>query len=211
MTGAEVVSAPQFGNMVRESQSASHEKVVADRRTRRGGVPAMRTSSIAKLCLSLAFVPTAYAATGPAIRPVVEIEEDVYSYEPADNGAGPLWCQGSTCLVRIGDDLFASGLETIKGVKPLNNCRWMLFHRSLRADAGALPAGRLSRRPAAAVHQSDAEHRSERLFRSRPARDPSVRRPRCRQGGTNPAARVVRQSQVHGAFLPELRRRWPES
>jgi hypothetical protein len=59
----------------------------------------------------------------------VEIEEDVYSYEPADNGAGPLWCQGSTCLVRIGDDLVASGLETIKGAKPLNNCRWTLFHR----------------------------------------------------------------------------------
>ncbi|UCF14903.1 MAG: hypothetical protein JSW59_15955 [Phycisphaerales bacterium] len=65
-----------------------------------------------------------------AVVPIVEIEEDVYSFEPADNGAGPMWCHGSTCLVRIGDDVFASGLETIKDAKPLNNCRWMLFHRS---------------------------------------------------------------------------------
>jgi len=89
----------------------------------------MRTSPVAKLCLLLAFVPMIHAASGPAIRLVVEVEEDVYSYEPADNGAGPLWCQGSTCLVRVGEDLFASGLETIKGAKPLNNCRWMLFRR----------------------------------------------------------------------------------
>ena len=64
-----------------------------------------------------------------AATAVVEIEEDVYSYEPANNGAGPMWCHGSTCLVRIGDDLFASGLETLAEAKPLNNCRWMLFHR----------------------------------------------------------------------------------
>ncbi len=48
------------------------------------------------------------------LRPVVEIEEDVYNYEPANNGAGPLWCFGSTCLARIGDLVFASGLETLK-------------------------------------------------------------------------------------------------
>src|SRR6185369_9902893 len=51
------------------------------------------------------------------------------SYENANNGAGPLWCHGSTCLVRIGRDVFASGLETIKNAKPLNNCRWLLFRR----------------------------------------------------------------------------------
>jgi len=64
-----------------------------------------------------------------APTPVVQAEEQVYEYEPADNGAGPMWCHGSTCLVRIGDDVFASGIETLKGFKPLNNCRWMLFHR----------------------------------------------------------------------------------
>ncbi|MCX7424435.1 MAG: hypothetical protein NTW96_02165 [Planctomycetia bacterium] len=70
----------------------------------------------------------ATAAEPPA--PVVEAEEDVYSYRSADNGAGPMWCHGSTCLVRAGSELFASGLETLDGVKPLNNCRWLLFHRA---------------------------------------------------------------------------------
>jgi hypothetical protein len=104
----------------------------------------MRTSVIVNLCLVFTFVSITRAATGPALRPVVEAEEDVYSYEPADNGAGPLWCQGSTCLVRIGDDLFASGLETIKNVKPLNNCRWMLFHRGEQGWQKTLtdPSGR---------------------------------------------------------------------
>jgi len=90
----------------------------------------MRASPVANTCLFLMLVSTAPAATGSSLRPVVEVEEDVYRYEPADNGAGPLWCQGSTCLVHAGDELFASGLETIKGAKPLNNCRWMLFCRS---------------------------------------------------------------------------------
>src|SRR5262249_27476762 len=40
-----------------------------------------------------------------------------------------LWCHGSTCLVRIGKDVFASGLETIQHAKPLNNCRWVLYKR----------------------------------------------------------------------------------
>ena len=66
----------------------------------------------------------------PALQPVVEVEEDVYSFEPANNGAGPMWCSGSTCLVRIGDDVFASGLETLKDAKPLNNCRWTLYKRT---------------------------------------------------------------------------------
>jgi hypothetical protein len=82
--------------------------------------------------------------SAPALRPVVEVEEDVYTYESADNGAGPLWCSGSTCLVRSGTNVFASGLETLKGLKPLNNCRWLLFQRA--ADgwqlAQADPAGR---------------------------------------------------------------------
>ena len=31
------------------------------------------------------------------LQPVVELEEEVYTYEPANNGAGPMWCSGSTC------------------------------------------------------------------------------------------------------------------
>ncbi len=67
------------------------------------------------------------ASSPPALRPVVEAEEDLYTYTNANNGAGPLWCHGSTCLVRIGDNVFASGLETLKDTKPLNNCRWTLY------------------------------------------------------------------------------------
>jgi len=59
----------------------------------------------------------------------VEAEEEVYRFEPAHNGAGPMWCSGSTCLVRIGQDVFATGLETLADAKPLNNCRWLLFKR----------------------------------------------------------------------------------
>jgi hypothetical protein len=73
-------------------------------------------------------VVASVARTQP-VRPQVEVEEDVYTYEPADNGAGPMWCAGSTSLVRIGDRVFASGLETIPGAKPLNNVRWLLFAR----------------------------------------------------------------------------------
>jgi hypothetical protein len=76
----------------------------------------------------LACAPALSAQTHAA-GPVVEVEEDVYHYLPADNGAGPLWCHGSTCLVRLGERVFASGLETLPGIPPLNNCRWTLFER----------------------------------------------------------------------------------
>src|SRR5262249_39815404 len=69
------------------------------------------------------------AGMGATVTPVVEIEEDVYSYSNADNGAGPMWCHGSTCLVRVGDHLFETGLETGPESKPLNNFGWILFER----------------------------------------------------------------------------------
>jgi len=80
--------------------------------------------------LLLTFVWNGEAADPPSaslLKPVIEFEEDVYSYEAANNGAGPMWCSGSTCIVRIGTNIFASGLETLKDRKPLNNCRWTLF------------------------------------------------------------------------------------
>jgi hypothetical protein len=79
---------------------------------------------VASGVLGLAAAPRA-----TPLKPVVECEEEVYSFEPANNGAGPMWCSGSTCLVRVGEDVFASGLETLADAKPLNNCRWLLFHR----------------------------------------------------------------------------------
>ena len=40
-----------------------------------------------------------------------------------------MWTFGNTCLVRIGDRVFASGTETLAGVPPLNNVRWVLYER----------------------------------------------------------------------------------
>jgi hypothetical protein len=60
----------------------------------------------------------------------VEREEEVYSHEPADNGSGPMWCHGNTSVVRVGNDVFASGIETINGVKPLNNCKPFLLRQT---------------------------------------------------------------------------------
>ena len=77
------------------------------------------------MCFSFSLILLLPAAQ-PALNPVVEAEEIVFRYTPADNGSGPLWCFGSTCLVRAGERVFASGLETLKDCPPLNNCRWQL-------------------------------------------------------------------------------------
>lgn len=61
--------------------------------------------------------------------PIVEAEESVYSYTSPSNGSGPMWCSGSTCIVRVDDRVFASGIETVEDVPPLNNVRWTLWVR----------------------------------------------------------------------------------
>jgi hypothetical protein len=63
------------------------------------------------------------------LHPRVTVEEDVYAYQPPNNGASPLWCFGSTSLVRDGNALFASGGETVSDAKPLNNWRPFLLQR----------------------------------------------------------------------------------
>jgi hypothetical protein len=60
----------------------------------------------------------------------VEVEEEVYRFLSANNGAGPMWCHGSTSIVRVDDMVYASGLETVPEWKILNNCRWLLFEGS---------------------------------------------------------------------------------
>ena len=92
-----------------------------------GWLAAAPTLMVAALGLSAASAPVRFLQP-----PAVEIEETVYRFTPADNGAGPMWCHGSTCLVRVGGDVFASGLETLPHAKPLNNCRWLLFHRGVQ-------------------------------------------------------------------------------
>ena len=64
------------------------------------------------------------------IRCTVEVEEIVTRYTPANNGAGPLWCYGSTVIARQDDDVFLSVIETGEDVPLLCNTRWQLWHRS---------------------------------------------------------------------------------
>ncbi|MBT5534478.1 hypothetical protein HOK31_15535 [Candidatus Poribacteria bacterium] len=66
--------------------------------------------------------------------PVVEVEDTVATYAPANNGAGPLWCYGAPLIARVGDRVYASALETGVDVEPLCNTRWRLFARE---DDGA--------------------------------------------------------------------------
>jgi len=65
-----------------------------------------------------------------ADRFIVEAEEVVTRYTSANNGAGPLWCYGSTVIARQGKDVYLSIIETGKDVPLLCNTRWQLWHRS---------------------------------------------------------------------------------
>lgn len=80
-------------------------------------------------CCTFIVAPASLYAEQPQLQPVVEVEEEVYQFDSADNGAGPMWCGGSTCIVRTPSRLVASGLQTIPDLKPLNNCRWTLLVR----------------------------------------------------------------------------------
>lgn len=63
------------------------------------------------------------------IQPSVEVEEVVCEYLSPNNGAGPLWCYGAPLLVRLGDEVFLSVMETGEDVPPLCNTRWQFWHR----------------------------------------------------------------------------------
>ena len=75
----------------------------------------------------LSSLPTMFAAQ--PLLPVAEVEDVIYSFEPANNGSGPMWGNASSSIVRIGDEVFASGIETLKDIQPLNNVRWTLSKR----------------------------------------------------------------------------------
>jgi hypothetical protein len=65
-----------------------------------------------------------------SFRCAVEVEEVVTRYTPANNGAGPMWCYGSTVIARQDGEVFLSVIETGKDVPLLCNTRWQLWHRS---------------------------------------------------------------------------------
>jgi hypothetical protein len=104
--------------------SRQHSRSLRPSRWRRHGVAA-------SALLGALFFGTSAATTFAAdtLSPVIEVDEEVYAFEPANNGAEPLWDYGSTNLVRLGSDVFASGLETLKGVPPQNNTRCVILRR----------------------------------------------------------------------------------
>jgi hypothetical protein len=71
-----------------------------------------------------------FANDRPNLNPVVEVEETVYRFTSPDNGSGPIWCHGSTCLVRMGEEVFATSQELIPDAKRLSNTRWNLYQRA---------------------------------------------------------------------------------
>ena len=139
-------------------------------------------------------------AAAAAHRPVVEVEEQVYACQPSNNGSGPLWCAGSTCLVRSGDTVFASGCETIPGAQPLNNVRWTLWKRGpggwelQRAD----PTGR-TREPSPLAVFSDG-----RLLLSA---NPTLAPPEKRAGPARPEILEFKAADPTGPFQT-LRPEW---
>mgnify|MGYP005850054535 CR=1 FL=1 len=62
-------------------------------------------------------------------NPVVRIEEEVYTFKSPDNGSGPLWSYGCTQIVRMGEEVVVSAMETGVDVPPLCNTRWRLLRR----------------------------------------------------------------------------------
>lgn len=77
----------------------------------------------------MAALQSAIAGVDAGVEPKVEVEEVVTRYLGANNGAGPLWCYGSTVIGRIGEEVFLSVIETGKDVPPLCNTRWQLWQR----------------------------------------------------------------------------------
>ena len=119
------------------------------------------------------------AAAQQPLKPVVEAEEMIYEFTNPNNGSGPLWCFGCTCIVRHGEDVFASGQETLKDFQPLNNTRWMFFKRTANGWElqQADPKDR-QREPCPLGIFSDG-----RIFLST---NPTLTKPEARNGPANP-------------------------
>jgi len=149
-----------------------------------------RRFGAAIFCIGL--IPFALGAGAP--RPVVEAEEEVYSFEPANNGAGPMWCHGNTCIVRVGEKIFASGIETLKGVKPLNNCVPLLFERKASGWKLIFRGQGRTREPCPLAAFPDG-----RVFLSI---NPTVAPPEARSGPAEP--RILEFSAADPSKKPEV-------
>jgi len=89
-----------------------------------------------RACMTLCLSVSTLAGAAPSenedagVLCTAEAEEVVTRHVSANNGAGPLWCYGSPLIVRRGEDVFISVVETGQNVPPLLNTRWQLWHRS---------------------------------------------------------------------------------
>lgn len=64
-----------------------------------------------------------------AATPKLLHEEVVTKFSAANNGATPMWCYSAPLIVRDGEDVFVSIIETGEDVPPLCNTRWQLWKR----------------------------------------------------------------------------------
>lgn len=90
-------------------------------------------------CTCLATVPIKQTEIATdKVQCMVQVEEVVTTFTPANNGAGPLWCYGSTVIARQacpepsrrGENVYLSVIETSKDIPPLCNTRWQLWRRN---------------------------------------------------------------------------------
>ena len=72
---------------------------------------------------------TCGAAQAQLLSPTVVVEEEVYTLVSPNNGSGPMWSFGCTSIVRDGDSVIVSQMETGEGVPLLCNTRWRLLER----------------------------------------------------------------------------------
>lgn len=151
-----------------------------------------RWCRFALLGWSVAWGPLASAAP-----PVVEVEEDIFSFAPANNGAGPLWDYGSTNLVRIGATVFVSGLDTLPDVPPLNNVQCRLWRRDVTGwQSYSLPLSGQTREPCPLAVFPE---RRELFLSANPTLNPAGK------PGPGPAApRILQFSADDPAMVPTL-------
>jgi hypothetical protein len=141
----------------------------------------------------------------PAGEPAVEVEEVVATCKPPDNGAGPLWCYGAPLLVRQGDVVFASVMETGEGVPPLSNTRWRLFrrdHEGWKLVEG--PSGFRHREPCPLINLG-----GDQIVLSV---NPSLEPPGAKYGRCDPHVLSFNSRRIgHGEQPIELRPPWPKT
>ncbi|MBI2431789.1 MAG: hypothetical protein HYV26_02840 [Candidatus Hydrogenedentes bacterium] len=78
----------------------------------------------------LAVSPWLQAQDAAPITPRVVVEEEVYRFVAPNNGSGPMWSFGCTPILRLGEQVIVSKMDTGPEVPPLANTRWVLLKRT---------------------------------------------------------------------------------